>query len=180
MLGNLGGGAGVLTLPHTTNFDVTLTKVIPILGSEKRVLKLQVQAYNVFNHTEISGVNSAIQFNPANNAVSNPTGVGYGTAAFPNRILAFTARFLSLLSVFVHFCRPRGAGDQVACLLQLLNLTGCLHSLSVSIPKRLHLEFDHQIKLRNQMHHSRPLASWPLTPSRRKLLELCPAALCFS
>lgn len=94
VLGNLGGGAGVLTLPHTTNFDVTLTKVIPIFGSERRVLKLQVQAYNVFNHTEISGVYSGIQFNPTNNAVSNPSGVGYASSAFPNRVLAFTARLV--------------------------------------------------------------------------------------
>ncbi len=94
VLGNLGGGAGVLSLPHTTNFDVSLTKSIPIFGSEKHLLKLQVQAYNVFNHTEISGVNAAIQFNPANNAVSNPSGVGYISSALPNRILVFSARLV--------------------------------------------------------------------------------------
>jgi hypothetical protein len=94
VLGNLGGGAGVLSLPHTTNFDMTLTKVIPVFGSEKTLLKLQVQAYNVFNHTEISGINSAVQFNPATNVVSNPSAVGYIDATFPNRILAFAARLV--------------------------------------------------------------------------------------
>jgi len=93
-LGNLGGGAGVLSLPHTTNFDITLTKTIPIFGSEKRVLKLQVQAYNVFNHTEVSGINTAIQFNAATNQVSNPSQVGFIDAALPNRILEFAARIV--------------------------------------------------------------------------------------
>jgi len=92
-LGNLGGGAGVLTLPHITNFDMTMTKSIP-LGSEKRVLKIQVQAYNVFNHPEFNGVNTGIQFNPTTNQVSNLASLGYvnGTTGGSNRILAFSAR----------------------------------------------------------------------------------------
>jgi hypothetical protein len=91
-LGNLGGGAGVLTLPHWTNFDATMTKVIP-LGSERRVLKLEIQAYNVFNHTEISGIGTGIQLNPTTNQVSNTSSLGYATGTFPSRIMAFTARF---------------------------------------------------------------------------------------
>jgi hypothetical protein len=94
VLGNLGGGAGVLSLPFTTNFDVTLTKSIPIFGSDTRLLKIQVQAYNVFNHTEISGLNSAIQFNPTTNAVSNPSQVGFANSTFPNRVLEFSARLI--------------------------------------------------------------------------------------
>ena len=64
------------------------------MGSEKTVLKLQVQAYNVFNHTEVSGINSAIQFNPVNNTVSNPSQVGYVDSTFPNRVLEFAARLV--------------------------------------------------------------------------------------
>ena len=94
VLGNLGGGAGVLSLPHITNSDITLTKSIPILGSETRALRLQAQAYNVFNHTEVSGVNSAIQFNPSTNLVSNLNTVGHSNATLPNRILAFSIRLL--------------------------------------------------------------------------------------
>ena len=93
-LGNLGGGAGVLSLPFTTNFDATLSKSIPIFGSETHLLKLQVQAYNVFNHTEISGLNSAIQFNPTTNMVSNPSQVGFINSTFPNRVLEFSARLV--------------------------------------------------------------------------------------
>jgi hypothetical protein len=94
VLGNLGGGAGVLTLPHTTNFDMSLTKSFAIFGNEKHILKIQVQGYNVFNHTEISGINTAIQFNPTTNQVSNPAGVGYINSALPNRVLEFAARLV--------------------------------------------------------------------------------------
>jgi hypothetical protein len=90
-LGNLGGGAGVLTLPRVTNFDVTMTKIIP-LGSEKRVLKLQAQAYNVFNHAEFNGINTGVQFNPTTNQVSNLSSLGYANSTLPARILAFSAR----------------------------------------------------------------------------------------
>jgi len=88
------GGAGVLTLPHVINFDATITKIVP-LGSEKRVLKLQVQAYNVFNHPEYNGLGTGIQFDPATNQVSNSASLGYptGTLSNSNRVLAFTARF---------------------------------------------------------------------------------------
>ena len=93
-LGNAGGGSGVLSLPHVTNFDATMTKNIP-LGSEKRVLKIQVQAYNLFNHTEISGIGSGIQFVPTGataGAINNASSLGYTTNTQAARILAFSAR----------------------------------------------------------------------------------------
>ncbi len=91
--GNLGGGSGVFTNPHVTNFDMTLTKMIP-LGSEKRIMKIQAQAYNVFNHPEFSGYNEGIQLDPKTNLVSNLSSLGYvnGTVSGSNRILAFSAR----------------------------------------------------------------------------------------
>ena len=90
-LGNQGGGSGALTLPHVTNFDLTLTKNIP-LGSEKRVMKIQAQAYNVFNHNEISGINSGVQLSPTTNLVTNPSTTGYQSSATNARVLAFSAR----------------------------------------------------------------------------------------
>jgi hypothetical protein len=82
-----------VTLPsaETTNFDVTLTKNVPL--GERRLLKFQVQAYNVFNHTEINSINSSIQFNPATNVVSNLSSLGYATGTLSNRVMTFTARF---------------------------------------------------------------------------------------
>src|SRR6185312_9553493 len=96
-IGNLGGGAGVLRNPHVTNFDVTLTKNVP-LGSEKRVLRFQAQAYNVFNHTEIGtatggvGLGNGLQFSPTTNQLTNAQTVGFITSAFNSRVLAFSAR----------------------------------------------------------------------------------------
>ena len=91
VLGDLGGGAGVLSLPHITNFDATITKNVP-LGSEKRILRFQLQAYNVFNHTEINALGTAITFAPATNQVSNASSMGYATGTLPARVLAFTVR----------------------------------------------------------------------------------------
>jgi hypothetical protein len=90
-LGNLGGGSGVLTNPHVTNFDLTLTKNIP-LGSEKRILRVQAQAYNVFNHTEISSIGSSGQYSPTTNQVTNGATLGYITGATNARVLAFSIR----------------------------------------------------------------------------------------
>jgi hypothetical protein len=72
---------------------VTLAKIFP-LGSEKRFLKLQFQAYNVFNHTEISSLFTGINFNATTNAVTNLQTLGYisGTPTNSQRILAFTTR----------------------------------------------------------------------------------------
>jgi hypothetical protein len=92
VLSNLGGGSGDLSLPRVTNFDLTLAKTIP-LGSEKRTLKIQAQGYNIFNHTEISGINTGITFNSTTNAVTNTPALGYINGASNARILAFTARF---------------------------------------------------------------------------------------
>jgi hypothetical protein len=91
VLGDQGGGAGVLFLPHITNFDATIAKNIP-LGSERRTLKIQVQAYNLFNHTEVNGIGTGIQFDPVANTVSNPTSLGYATGTLPARVLAGTIR----------------------------------------------------------------------------------------
>jgi len=91
--GNMGGGAGVLELPHVTNFDMTLGKFIPVGLGERRGFRVVVQAYNVFNHTEYSALNSTIQFNPTTSVVTNPAAAGTPTGTLPNRILAFTLRF---------------------------------------------------------------------------------------
>jgi hypothetical protein len=92
ILGDMGGGSGLLELPHVTNFDMTMSKFIPIFG-ERRGLKIMVQAYNIFNHSEYNALNSTIQFNPTSGAVTNPAQVGTPSGTLPNRILAFTLRF---------------------------------------------------------------------------------------
>jgi len=90
VLGNLGGGAGVLSLPHTTNVDATMSKFIPLFG-ERRGLKLQAQAYNVFNHPEYVGLGTGLTYDAAGNQTSLTAGVFNST--LPARVMAFSARF---------------------------------------------------------------------------------------
>jgi hypothetical protein len=91
VLGNLGGGAGVLSYPHVTNLDATMTKFIPMFG-ERRGLKLQVQAYNALNHPQFNSANTAITWD-ANGNVNNAATAGVFSGTLPARILAFQARF---------------------------------------------------------------------------------------
>ena len=72
--------------PGWINFDASLSKAIP-LGSEKRLLKLRLEAFNVFNHTEFSGVSSAFVFNPATGANTNAS-VGQYTSDRGPRVLS--------------------------------------------------------------------------------------------
>jgi len=90
VLGNQGGGAGVLRLPRVTNLDMTMAKFIPVFG-ERRGIRLQCQAYNVFNHPEFNGVGTGLQWDAAGKQTSLSAGIFNGT--LPARILAFGARF---------------------------------------------------------------------------------------
>ena len=90
VLGNLGGGSGVMSYPHVTNLDATMAKFIPVFG-EKRGIRLQVQAYNVFNHPEFNSVGTGIQWDATGKRNSIADGIFNGT--LPARILAFGARF---------------------------------------------------------------------------------------
>ena len=93
VLGDVGGGSGVLRYPRVTNFDMTMTKFVPIGLGERRGFRIMVQAYNVFNHTEYNALNTQILFNPTSGAVTNGTQAGTPSNTLPNRILAFTLRF---------------------------------------------------------------------------------------
>ncbi|MEO8370009.1 MAG: TonB-dependent receptor [Candidatus Solibacter sp.] len=89
VLGNLGGGAGVMRLPRVTNLDATMAKFIPI--RERVGFRLQFQAYNVLNHTEYNGVGTGLQWDATGKQTSVSAGVFNST--LPARILAFSARF---------------------------------------------------------------------------------------
>jgi len=53
-VGTLGDAAvnGLLTQPAWSNWDMSIAKTIPVGLGEKRVLRLRLEAYNVWNHTE--------------------------------------------------------------------------------------------------------------------------------
>jgi hypothetical protein len=89
VLGDLGGGSGVLSLPHWTNVDATMSKFIPLFG-ERRGLRIQAQAYNVFNHTEYNGVGTGLTWDANGNQTSLTAGVFNST--LPARVMAFSAR----------------------------------------------------------------------------------------
>jgi hypothetical protein len=91
VLGNLQGGAGVMRLPRVTNMDATMAKFFPIFG-ERRGLRIQFQAYNVFNSAEFNGVGTGMQWNAAGALVPQPS-VGVFNGTLPARILALGARF---------------------------------------------------------------------------------------
>jgi hypothetical protein len=90
VLGNLGGGSGVMSLPKVVNLDATMSKFIPLFG-ERRGLRLQAQAYNVFNHPEFNGVGTGLTWDASGNQTSVSAGVFNST--LPARIMAFSARF---------------------------------------------------------------------------------------
>ncbi len=90
VLGDMGGGSGVLFLPLVFNMDATMSKSIRIFG-ERRGLRLQAQAYNILNHPEFVGINSSSIYNTAGTQTSLTAGTFSATQ--PARILAFSARF---------------------------------------------------------------------------------------
>jgi hypothetical protein len=59
--GNAGPGS-LLSVPYrANNWDMTFAKSFP-LGSERRVLIFRAEMYNIFNHTQFSGINTSVQF----------------------------------------------------------------------------------------------------------------------
>jgi len=74
------GNAGRVNFrqPGVNNWDMNISKTFP-LGSEKRNLLFRWEAYNVFNKTQFSSVNSTATFNTATGALSVPTS---GATAF--------------------------------------------------------------------------------------------------
>jgi outer membrane receptor protein involved in Fe transport len=91
-VGSFGNAApGLLRGPGLDNWDMAIKKQIPMHLGEGRFLSLRVEAYNVFNHTQFTAVNSAAQFNPVTGAQTNANFGAY-TAAAPGRILSFSVR----------------------------------------------------------------------------------------
>jgi hypothetical protein len=89
--GNIGNGhKDVIRLPGTNNTDVTLFKRIPF-GNGRRNLQLRWEMYNVFNHTQFSGVDTTARFD-ATGAQVNPT-FGQVNATRSPRIMQGSVRF---------------------------------------------------------------------------------------
>jgi hypothetical protein len=66
--------------PGIENTDLALYKNIPWGGEGSRTMQFRLEAYNAFNHTQFSSVNTSALFNPTTGAQTNQS-FGYYTAA---------------------------------------------------------------------------------------------------
>jgi hypothetical protein len=86
-VGSIGdAGVNFMTNPGINNWDATITKRVPLGHNESRSMRFQLQAFNVFNHTQFSGVNSSFTYNAA--SVNTNLSTGKYTAALNGRILS--------------------------------------------------------------------------------------------
>jgi hypothetical protein len=76
--------------PGINNFDMAIFKNVPI--RERYHFQFRFEAYNVFNHTQFSGMNTTAQFNPATGQQVNAA-LGTLTAARTPRVGQASLRF---------------------------------------------------------------------------------------
>jgi len=71
--GSVGNDSGINTVrgPGLNNWDMSLFKKFYFGEGDRRFLQLRVEAYNVFNHTNWTTLNTAAQFNPTTGALVN-------------------------------------------------------------------------------------------------------------
>jgi hypothetical protein len=77
-------GIGLLRGPGTNNWDLTISKRVPISG-ERRYVQFRTEFYNAFNHTQFSGIDTGARFNPQGQQINANFGV-YNGARDPRRI----------------------------------------------------------------------------------------------
>jgi hypothetical protein len=98
-VGNFGDmPLGLLRHPSWSNWDVTLARRIPINMGRGAGVRLQFQAYNIFNQTQFTNMDTNFVFTGANNSVLNSANTGKYTApggslgVTPPRQLGITVR----------------------------------------------------------------------------------------
>jgi len=92
-VGNFGNTpTGILRQPSWSNWDLTLAKRIPVRIGKNGQVRLQFQAYNIFNQVEFTTIGTTFQFSGTNNAINNNTQTGRYTATTPPRQLGLTMR----------------------------------------------------------------------------------------
>jgi hypothetical protein len=92
--GNAGPGS-IMTVPlRINNWDVTFAKNFPM--GERRRLIFRAEMYNIWNHTQFSGLNTTIQYDypqwKAGNLVQSNNQLGRYTSARDPRRMAMTLR----------------------------------------------------------------------------------------
>ncbi len=86
------GPRDIIRGPGLNNFDTTLFKNIP-LASERRLLQLRWEIYNMFNHTQFSALDTTARFNPATGVQTNGL-FGTATAARSPRMMQVALKFV--------------------------------------------------------------------------------------
>jgi hypothetical protein len=90
-IGTIGSaGVNIMYGPGYANFDMTINRKIQLGANERRTLQLKVEAFNVFNHTEFTGVNAAYTFNAA--GVNTNANIGALTGERGPRIVSLEMR----------------------------------------------------------------------------------------
>jgi Carboxypeptidase regulatory-like domain/TonB-dependent Receptor Plug Domain len=92
-VGNFGNTpTGILRQPSWSNWDVTLAKRIPVHMGKNGQVRLQFQAYNIFNQVEFTTIGTTFQFTGPNNSINNNTQTGRYTVTTPPRQIGITVR----------------------------------------------------------------------------------------
>jgi len=106
LLGTIGNDSpfNYLTTPGINNWDISLQKTVHV--KERVRMEFRVDAFNAFNHTQFSGINSTINFTSLNNAtatnlvfkpdgtINNINGFGSVSGARDPRILQLVCRLV--------------------------------------------------------------------------------------
>ena len=83
-------GVGILRGPGVNNWDFAVGKQIPLGLGEGRALQFRAEAYNAFNHTQFSGVDTGARFDQTGQQVN--ANFGAFTQARTSRIISFSLR----------------------------------------------------------------------------------------
>ena len=84
-------GVGILRGPGVNNWNLSVTKNIPVGLGEDRLLRFRGEFYNAFNHTQFSSLNTSAQFDPQGRQLN--ANLGAFTAAREARVISFALRF---------------------------------------------------------------------------------------
>lgn len=71
--------------PGINDWDISVFKNMPFADGKLRA-QLRMEAYNIFNHTQFTGVDTAATFNPSTGAQTNGTFGQYSSAANPRQL----------------------------------------------------------------------------------------------
>ena len=82
-------GLNRLRQPSYSNWDMTLMRRIPLGKSETRGIRVRVEAYNIFNHTEFQAIGTTYSFSGTTNT---NTLTGQYTSTYSPRLMSMTLR----------------------------------------------------------------------------------------